>query len=56
MLSFRAVGNAEGCEEMVELHARMPKELQQARMVREQLGFALNRVGRRRMPSGCSST
>lgn len=46
LLSFRAVGTAEGCEEMVALHARMPKELQHARMVREQLGFALNRLGR----------
>ncbi|MCB1499566.1 MAG: DUF4071 domain-containing protein [Bauldia sp.] len=47
MLSFRAVGTREGCEEMIALHARMPRELQAARMVREQLGFALNRVGRR---------
>ncbi len=47
MLSFRAVGNAEGCEEMVKLYERMPPELQKARMIREQLGFALNRIGRR---------
>jgi tetratricopeptide (TPR) repeat protein len=47
LLSFRAVGTKEGCEEMIALHARMPRELQQARMVREQLGFALNRVGKR---------
>jgi hypothetical protein len=47
MLSFRAVGTREGCEEMIALHGRMPRELQQARMIREQLGFALNRVGRR---------
>jgi hypothetical protein len=47
MLSFRAVGTKDGCEEMIRLHERMPRELQQARMVREQLGFALNRVGRR---------
>ncbi len=46
LLSYRAVGTAEGCQEMIDLHARMPKELQHARMVREQLGFALNRVGR----------
>ncbi len=46
MLSFRAVGSTEGCEEMVKLHQRMPPELQQARMIREQLGFALNRIGR----------
>ena len=46
LLSFRAVGNAEGYEEMVKLYERMPPELKQARMVREQLGFALNRLGR----------
>ncbi len=46
MLSFRAVGNAEGCEEMVKLYERMPPELKKARMIREQLGFALNRIGR----------
>lgn len=45
-LSFRAVGTPEGCQEMIDLHARMPKTLQHARLVREQLGFALNRVGR----------
>ena len=45
MLSFRAVGTAEGCEEMVKLYQRMPPELQKARMIREQLGFALNRIG-----------
>jgi hypothetical protein len=47
MLSFRAVGNADGCREMVALHSRMPPELQKARMIREQLGFALNRIGER---------
>jgi tetratricopeptide (TPR) repeat protein len=47
MLSFRATGTREGCEEMIALHARMPRELQSARLIREQLGFALNRVGRR---------
>ncbi len=46
MLSFRAVGNADGCAEMVKLYERMPPELQKARMIREQLGFALNRIGR----------
>jgi hypothetical protein len=46
MLSFRAVGTKEGCAELIRFHGRMPRELQQARMVREQLGFALNRVGR----------
>ncbi len=46
MLSFRAVGTSEGCEEMVNLYERMPPELKKARMIREQLGFALNRVGR----------
>ncbi len=47
MLSFRAVGTRDGCAEMIALYERMPRELQQARMVREQLGFALNRAGRR---------
>lgn len=47
MLSFRAVGTAEGCQEMVSLYERMPPELKKARMIREQLGFALNRIGRR---------
>ncbi|MCP4385434.1 MAG: DUF4071 domain-containing protein [Hyphomicrobiales bacterium] len=46
LLSFRAVGTKEGCQAMIDLHTRMPRALQQARMVREQLGFALNRVGR----------
>ncbi|WP_421724751.1 TRAFs-binding domain-containing protein [Bauldia sp.] len=46
LLSFRAVGTADGCQEMIDLYDRMPKALQHARMVREQLGFALNRVGR----------
>ncbi len=47
MLSFRATGNAEGFGEMIALYERMPPELKQARMIREQLGFALNRVGRK---------
>lgn len=42
-LSFRAV-NAH--QDMVDLYERMPRPLQQARMVREQLAFALNRLGR----------
>ena len=46
LLSFRAVGTKGGCQAMIDLHARMPRALQHARMVREQLGFALNRVGR----------
>jgi tetratricopeptide (TPR) repeat protein len=41
-LSFRDVG---GHQEMVDLYARMPKPLQRTRMVQEQLGFALNRLG-----------
>jgi hypothetical protein len=46
MLSFRAVGTEDGWEEMVKLYDRMPPELQKARMIREQLGFALNRLKR----------
>jgi hypothetical protein len=45
MLSYRAVG---ACDRMVELIERMPAPLQRSVMVREQLGFALNRVGRGR--------
>lgn len=43
-LSYRAV---EAYEEMVELVLNMPKPLEQTVMIQEQLGFALNRVGRR---------
>jgi len=42
-LSFRAV-NAH--QDMVDLYERMPPPLQRSRMVREQLAFALNRLGR----------
>ena len=42
-LSFRAV---KAWQEMVDHHDRMSPELQQTRMVREQLAFALNRLGR----------
>ena len=31
---------------MIELYQRMPPPLQRAKMMREQLGFALNREGR----------
>ncbi|MDD2905264.1 MAG: TRAFs-binding domain-containing protein [Sulfurimonas sp.] len=44
-LSYRAV---EAYSEMVELVSLMSKPLQQTVMVQEQLGFALNRVGRRK--------
>ena len=44
-LSYRAVS---AWDEMVSLHARLPKALQSAVLVREQLGFALNRLGRRK--------
>ncbi len=42
-LSFRAV---KAHQEMVDLFERMPQPLQRTRMVQEQLGFALNRLGR----------
>ena len=45
MLSFRALGSRDGCAEMVALYERMPKAIQHTRLVREQLGFALNRIG-----------
>lgn len=43
-LSYRAV---EGYEEMVSLVERMPRPLARTTLVREQLGFALNRMQRR---------
>jgi hypothetical protein len=43
-LSYRAV---DGHEEMVSLAERMPRPLATTPLVREQLGFALNRLGRR---------
>ena len=42
-LSYRAV---KAHQDMVDLYARMPQPLQRTRMVREQLAFALNRLGR----------
>jgi hypothetical protein len=42
-LSFRDVG---AHQEMVDLYQRMPAPLQRTRMIQEQLGFALNRLGR----------
>jgi tetratricopeptide (TPR) repeat protein len=44
LLSYRAVS---AWAEMVALHDRLPAVLQHAVLVREQLGFALNRLGRR---------
>lgn len=41
-LSYRDV---KGYREMVELYERMPRPLQCAKLIREQLGFALNRMG-----------
>jgi len=41
-LSFR---DLKGYQDMVDLYARMPAPLQRTRMVREQLGLALNRLG-----------
>ncbi|HEV3219341.1 MAG TPA: TRAFs-binding domain-containing protein [Candidatus Acidoferrales bacterium] len=42
-LSFR---DMKAYQDMVDLHARMPKPLQHSRLVREQLGLALNRLGK----------
>lgn len=44
LLSWRALGDAQA---MVDLAAGMEAPLARSRMVREQLGFALNRLGRR---------
>jgi tetratricopeptide (TPR) repeat protein len=43
MLSFRAV---RGWDEMVQLYSEMPVHLQETVLVREQLAFGLNRLGR----------
>jgi tetratricopeptide (TPR) repeat protein len=43
-LSYRSV---KAWEDMIDLANRMPAPLAQSAMVREQLGFALNRLGRR---------
>ena len=45
MLSYRAAGDFERMSEVVE---RMSEPLRHTRLVREQLAFALNRLGRRR--------
>jgi tetratricopeptide (TPR) repeat protein len=42
-LSFR---DLKAYQDMVDLYARMPQPLQRTRMVREQMGLALNRLGR----------
>jgi len=44
-LSYRAL---DAWEEMVELESKMPLYLQNSLLVREQLGFALNRLGKRK--------
>lgn len=44
-LSYRAV---KAYDKMIELASKMPKPLQQAVMIQEQLGFALNRTGQRK--------
>lgn len=42
-LSFR---DLKAYQDMMDLHARMPAPLQRTRMVREQMGLALNRLGK----------
>lgn len=46
-LSYRALGTAEGWQAMVDLYDRLPIALRRVVLVREQLGFALNRLKRR---------
>ena len=43
---FLSLRDVEAHAAMVELYARMPQPLQRTRIIREQLGFALNRIGR----------
>lgn len=43
---FLSLRDVKAYSAMVELYARMPLPLQRAKMMREQLGFALNREGR----------
>ncbi len=43
---FLSLRDVEAHGEMVELYGRMPQPLQRTRIIREQLGFALNRIGR----------
>jgi tetratricopeptide (TPR) repeat protein len=44
---FLSLRDVELYQDMIDLYARMPRPLQQTRMVQEQRGFALNRLGRR---------
>ena len=43
---YLSLRDVEAHAEMIELYNRMPPPLQRTRIIREQLGFALNRVGR----------
>lgn len=43
---FLSLRDVKAYAAMIDLYARMPPPLQQAKMMREQLGFALNREGR----------
>jgi tetratricopeptide (TPR) repeat protein len=43
---FLSMRDVQAYDAMIELYQRMPPPLQRARMMREQLGFALNREGR----------
>jgi tetratricopeptide (TPR) repeat protein len=46
LLSYRSLGTSEGWTSMVTLVERMPAPLASSALVQEQLGFALNRLGR----------
>ncbi|MEA2904085.1 MAG: hypothetical protein QOI12_1472 [Alphaproteobacteria bacterium] len=43
---YLSLRDVEAHAEMVELYGRMPPPLQRTRIIREQLGFALNRIGK----------
>jgi tetratricopeptide (TPR) repeat protein len=52
LLSYRALGSQPGWEAMLEMVERLSAPLADAMMVREQLAFALNRLGRRQEAEG----
>ena len=50
---FLSLRDVKAHKAMIDLYDRMPLPLQRAKMMREQLGFALNREGRFKMRRRC---